>query len=239
MNQGIIVNEKGVTCQFQSMGALDGPGLRYVVFMQGCPLRCIYCHNPETWSTQGQSYTANEVFLKIQRCKSYIFPGGGVTVSGGEPLMQWAFVKELFSLLRQDGIHTALDTSGIGSIAGAREVLNVTDLVICDVKFSTESEYLMYTKGDMKQVFEFLKLAEEIKVPVWIRHVIVPGLTDHPENVEKIRHIANRFSNIEKIELLPFKKLCAKKYEEMRIDFPLKDTEECTEEMLKSLEKLL
>ncbi|NCB41325.1 MAG: pyruvate formate lyase-activating protein [Clostridia bacterium] len=221
------------------MGAVDGPGLRYVVFMQGCPLRCIYCHNPETWNVQGKEYTVSEVFLKIQRCKSYILPGGGVTVSGGEPLMQWAFVKELFSLLRQDGIHTALDTSGIGNITGAREILNVTDLVLCDVKFSTELEYLKYTNGDMKQVLDFLKLTEEMKVPLWVRHVLVPGLTDSSENVKRISHIANGFSNLEKIELLPFKKFCEAKYDAMGIGFPLSKTEECTEDNLKRLERIL
>ena len=222
--------------QFQSMGTLDGPGLRYVVFMQGCPLRCIYCHNPETWAAEGQRYSVQEVMDKILRCKAYIVKGGGVTFSGGEPLLQWNFVKEVFRRLHAEGIHTALDTSGIGDLDGAKELLEWTDLVICDLKFSNEVHYKRYTNGDMRQVLAFLKLTEQMNVPLWIRHVVVPGLTSGADNIERIGQLARRFSNLEKIELLPFRKMCTSKYEMLGIPFPLADTEECSTEMLKALQ---
>lgn len=137
---------KGVINSFQSLGTLDGPGLRYVLFMQGCPLRCINCHNPETWDLAGDRYDLNAVYEKIMRYQQYIGSNGGVTISGGEPLLQWEFVAALFSKLQNSGIHTALDTSGIGHVNGAKEVLKHTNLVLCDLKFSNEEEYLKTAK---------------------------------------------------------------------------------------------
>lgn len=212
--------------QFQSLGAVDGPGLRYVVFMQGCPLRCVYCHNPETWEPGGGgSYTVDQVMEKILRCKAYI-RSGGVTVSGGEPLLQAPFVTELFARLRQEGLHTALDTSGIGDMAGAEALLSVTDLVLCDLKFTTAADYLRYTGGRLDQVLDFLALTEKKQIPLWIRHVVVPGLTADPSYTEEIRRMAARYSNLEMLDLLPFQKLCAGKYEALGIPFPLADTPE-------------
>ncbi len=212
--------------QFQSLGAVDGPGLRYVVFMQGCPLRCVYCHNPETWEPGGGgSYTVDQVMENILRCKAYI-RSGGVTVSGGEPLLQAPFVTELFARLRQEGLHTALDTSGIGDMAGAEALLSVTDLVLCDLKFTTAADYLRYTGGRLDQVLDFLALTEKKQIPLWIRHVVVPGLTADPSYTEEIRRMAARYSNLEMLDLLPFQKLCAGKYEALGIPFPLADTPE-------------
>lgn len=234
-----FIELKGKISQFQSMGTLDGPGLRYVVFMQGCSLRCVYCHNPETWSTEGTGYSVKDVTDRIIRCKEYISQGGGATFSGGEPLLQWRFVKEVFQRLRTEGIHTALDTSGIGDLAGAAELLSVTDLVLCDLKFSNEADYKKYTTGDMGEVLEFLKLTQKANVPLWIRHVVVPGLTDDSKNIEKIGKIARGFSNLEKIELLPFRKLCIAKYEALGVSFPLADTRECANEKLIQLQSML
>lgn len=216
----------GRISQFQSLGTVDGPGLRYVVFMQGCTLRCVYCHNPETWEIEGgEVFTVDEVLEKILRCRSYI-NSGGVTVSGGEPLLQWPFVAELFSRLRQEGLHTALDTSGIGSTAGAEALLSVTDLVLCDLKFATAADYLNCTGGDLDQVLAFLSLAEKKRIPLWIRHVVVPGLTDSPESLGEIRRMASRYSNLERLDLLPFRKLCVSKYEALGVPFPLADVKE-------------
>ena len=220
--------------QFQSLGAVDGPGLRYVVFMQGCPLRCIYCHNPETWSRDGgESYTVDEVLEKILRCRAYL--SGGVTVSGGEPLLQSPFVIELFSRLKQEGLHTALDTSAIGDTTCAEALLSVTDLVLCDLKFATAADYLKYTGGCLDQVLAFLSLTEKKRIPLWIRHVVVPGLTADPAYIGAIRRLAGRYSNLEKIELLPFRKLCTAKYEALGIPFPLAGTPECSRELLDPL----
>lgn len=226
---------KGRINQFQSLGTVDGPGLRYVVFMQGCPLRCVYCHNPETWdSAGGKIYTVDEVLDKILRCRAYL-SSGGVTVSGGEPLLQTAFVTELFTRLRQEGLHTALDTSGIGPSACAEALLSVTDLVLCDLKFATTADYRTYTGGKLEQVLEFLALTEKLGIPLWIRHVAVPGLTADPAYIREIRRLAGSFSNLEKLELLPFRKLCTAKYEALGIPFPLSDTPECSPALLEQL----
>ena len=237
----------GVIHSFQSMGAVDGPGLRYLVFLQGCPLRCVYCHNPDTWAFDAPSalrVPAEQVVKQALRSRTYFKNGGGVTVSGGEALCQWEFVAELFERLHAEGIHTALDTSGIGGglagdgslrDCGARRVLEHTDLVICDIKFPTEELYREKCRGRLSEVLSFLKLTEEMGIPLWVRHVVVPGLTDGEENVRKVKELAKQFKNLEKIELLPFRKLCMAKYEELGIEFPLKDTEECTEGKIREL----
>ncbi len=224
---------------FQTMGAVDGPGVRFVVFLQGCPLHCAYCHNPDTWEPQGgEPYTPQAVCEKILRYRPYL-RHGGVTVSGGEPLMQAPFVAALFRLLHEHRLHTALDTSGIGNLERAREVLADTDLVLCDLKFADADAYLAHCGASFGQVLRFLKLTQAMEVPLWIRHVVVPGLTDAPDQVRQIARIAGRFDNLQKLELLPFRKLCAEKYERMGIPFPLADTPEMGEEALQRLLDLL
>lgn len=225
---------------FQSFGAVDGPGLRFVVFMQGCALRCAYCHNPDTWDLAGgEEYTARAVVEKVMRYQAYFGENGGVTVSGGEPLLQWEFVAELFALLQDAGIQTALDTAGFGSPAGARAVLEHTDLVLCDLKFSQEEEYLRHTGGSLTTVRSFLKQTEKMGIPLWIRHVVVPGLTDGNEQVLKIAELSRRFVNLQRIELLPFRKLCVTKYDELNIPFPLLDYPECPDSEIRRLSALI
>lgn len=234
----------GYIHSFQSLGAVDGPGVRFVVFMQGCPLRCAYCHNPDTWaypeamSARMSAFTVPQVVERILRYKPYI-KNGGVTVSGGEALMQPEFVRELFEALKREGLHTALDTSGIGNIRRAGDVLEVTDLVLADLKFATPGDYKKYCGASMEQVMDFLRLTEQMNVPLWIRHVVVPGLNDTPESIQKIGQLSRSFKNLEKIELLPFKKICMNKYEQMGIEFPLKDYEACSEAAIQQLEQWL
>lgn len=140
----------------QSLGAVDGPGIRYVVFLQGCPLRCVYCHNPDTWAAEGgDTVEADALVQKALRCRAYWGDSGGVTVSGGEPLLQAPFVEEFFAKLQAQGVHTALDTSGVGNLAGAERVLRHTDLVLCDLKFLTQADYLQYCRADLTQVERF------------------------------------------------------------------------------------
>lgn len=230
---------KGKIHSFQSLGAVDGPGLRYVIFMQGCSLCCAYCHNPDTWNTSGEEYSVDAVLKKILRCKPYFAENGGVTVSGGEPLMQWEFVSELFQRLHQEGIHTALDTAGIGDLNGACEVLLHTDLILCDLKFASEAAYRYYCKGEMNAVIAFLKLTEVLCVPLWIRHVVVPQLTDSDAYILKIVALSAQFSNLRKIQLLPFKKMCIAKYDALGINFPLRDYDECTDAAIQKLHQLV
>lgn len=231
---------KGRISSIQSMGAVDGPGLRCVVFLQGCPLRCAYCHNPETWPIEGGEEMELEALLtKIERLRPYLQQGGGVSVSGGEPLLQWEFVAELFAKLQDMGIHTALDTSGVGSLQGASEVLQYTNLVLCDLKFCNEQQFRTYCRGDLRQVYDFLHLTAQRGIPLWIRQVIVPGLNDNKESILSLKEQAKRYSNLEQIELLPFRTLCTAKYEELGIPFPLQGTEDCTAETIRRLDAYL
>ena len=220
----------------QSLGAVDGPGVRYVVFLQGCPLRCAYCHNPDTWDfAGGMEREAAELVKEICRFKPYFGKKGGVTVSGGEPLQQSAFVEELFSLLHKEGIHTALDTSGVGNLEAARRVLEHTDLILGDLKFATPEEYKTHCKADMEKILSFYRLAAELNVPLWVRHVVVPGLNDNLEDLRAIKTLAESFPNLEKIEWLPFHNLCLEKYQQMGIPFPLEGTDNLDDRRLEEL----
>ena len=231
---------KGRIHSIQSLGAVDGPGVRYVVFLQGCPLRCAYCHNPDTWDfAGGTEREAAELVKEIYRFKPYFGTKGGVTVSGGEPLQQAAFVEELFSLLHKEGIHTALDTSGVGDLTAARRVLEHTDLVLGDLKFATPEEYKTHCRADMEKILAFYRLAAEMQVPLWVRHVVVPGLNDTLEDMGKIKALADSFPNLEKIEWLPFHNLCVEKYQSMGIPFPLAGTENMDDQRLDELAQKL
>lgn len=227
---------------FQSMGAVDGPGLRYVVFMQGCPLRCAYCHNPDTWDTNnGTLYKVEEVVKKILRYRPYFQKNGGVTVTGGEPLLQIDFITQLFKRLKEEGIHTALDTSGIGctDMEKIKKVLTYTDLVLCDVKFLSEEEYQKHCRGSFKTVCSFLELMKEQKKPFWVRHVVVPGFTDAKEHIQKLGAFLNQYPDLEKIELLPFRKLCLEKYQALGISFPFEKVPEMKSEDVKKMYQYL
>lgn len=227
---------KGRVHSVQSLGAVDGPGVRYVVFLQGCPLRCAYCHNPDTWDFAGGTQReAAELVKEICRFKPYFGTKGGVTVSGGEPLQQAPFVEELFRLLHEEGVHTALDTSGVGDLEAARRVLEHTDLVLADLKFATSEEYKTYCKADMAKVLAFYQLVSEMKMPLWVRHVVVPGINDTLEDMGKIKALAESFPTLEKIEWLPFHNLCLEKYQQMDIPFPLEGTENMDDRRLEEL----
>lgn len=218
---------KGRIHSFLSMGAVDGPGLRYVVFLQGCPLRCACCHNPDTWNAaDGTEYTVEDVLRRVRRCKPYIYESGGVTVTGGEPLAQPVFTAALLKALRAEGYHTALDTSGAGALAAAREVLAHTDLVLADLKFSSEEGYRAHTGGSLAHTLDFLALTQELDVPLWVRHVVIPGLTDGEAHTRALARMAGQFHNLQKVELLGFRKLCLEKYGAMGVPFPLADTPE-------------
>lgn len=208
----------------QSLGAVDGPGLRYVVFLQGCPLRCAYCHNPDTWDFDGGTeWEASRLVEEILKYRVYFGSRGGVTFSGGEPLAQADFTAECFALLQEKGIHTALDTSGAGNLKKSRRVLEHTDLILGDIKFITPEDYDTYCKGSYEEIQKFFRMAEEMKVPLWVRHVVVPDINDDYSDLERFHREAHKYSNLEKIEWLPFHNLCVEKYEALGIEFPLQN----------------
>lgn len=206
---------------FQSLGTVDGPGVRNVVFLQGCALRCPYCHNPDTWALQaGTSIEAADLLQRVLRYKPYFGQEGGVTVSGGEPLLQAAFVTEFFTLCKAHGISTTLDTAGTRLDEDVLRLLQVTDILLLDLKFSTDAQYRQFIGIPLATVLRFLEAANERKIRIILRQVIVPGINDAPEQIQALGDIATQFAQVEKIELLPFAKLCAEKYETMGISLP-------------------
>lgn len=234
----------GYVSSIQSLGAVDGPGVRCVIFMQGCVLRCKCCHNPETWEFgKGEEYTPERLMGKIRRYVSYFGSEGGVTVSGGEPLCQSEFVTELFKICRQEGINTCLDTSGCLMNDSVRELLDVTDIVLLDYKMTNEQDYYSFSGMHQSAAEEFLKELQKRSKRAWLREVIVPSINDNAESVAKLLRKQKEYPCIEKIELLPFHKACVTKYDELGIKFPLKDIPEATKENVSELfaraEKLL
>ena len=230
----------GNISSIESMGLVDGPGIRYIVFLQGCELRCLYCHNPETWDKdkECQRMTPEELVKKIVRFKSYFGRTGGVTFSGGEPLLQPKFLLECLKLCKKEEINTALDTAGVG-FGDYDEILSYVDLVILDLKAVSEEDYKKITGQPMIRFKKFLADCQRLNKKLWIRQVIVPGINDDEENVKKIKDFVTQLRNVEKVELLPYKTIGVHKYEDLKIKYRLEGVPDMEEERCKELEKLL
>lgn len=231
---------RGRIHSFQSLGTVDGPGVRFVVFMQGCPLRCGCCHNPDTWDLSGgREYEASDVLSRILRCRDYFGKDGGVTVSGGEPLLQAEFVRELFLLCHENGISTCLDTSGCLLDDRVHALLDVTDRVLLDIKYTDEESYRKYVGCSMEKPLFFLDELNRRQIPVWLRQVTIPGKSDDEANILRLREIARSHSCVDKVELLPFRKICQMKYDSMGIPFPFGDIPEPPRELMEKLNGIL
>lgn len=224
----------------QSLGTLDGPGIRFVVFMQGCNLRCGCCHNPDTWLLSGgTTYTALELVQKVLRYQEYFGEKGGITVSGGEPLLQPEFVRELFRLCHEAGINTCLDTSGSILNESCKKLLDETDRVLLDVKYTSDEFYKTYVGCSYELVLKFLSYLNERQIPVTLRQVIIPTLNDHEGNILELKRVAENYPCVDKVELLPFKKICQVKYDNMHLEFPFGHLPVPTKESVTALKKLL
>ena len=223
----------------ETFGLVDGPGVRFVVFMQGCPLRCLFCHNPETWDINKNytEYTPEELVNKMLRYKPYFKTNGGVTFSGGEPLMQKEFLLECLKLCKKNNIHTCIDTAG--SITNIEEVLNYTDLVILDIKGTNKENYKNMTNFNIDNSLKFIEACQKLNKKLWLRIVIVPGINDNTSYMNELIDFIKPINNVEKIELLPYHKLGDHKYEELKINNPLKDTPNMDENKCKDLEEYL
>lgn len=231
---------KGKINSIQTLGTLDGPGVRFVIFLQGCPLRCGCCHNPETWDESGgYEATAEEIFEKVKRYKEYFGKDGGVTVSGGEPLLQAEFVEKLFSLCKEEKIHTCLDTSGCILNEPIKKMLSLTDLVLLDIKYTTDTLYKQHVGCSLSNVLVFLGYLNEIKRDTWLRQVIIPGKNDDEKNFAELKRIAKEHDCVKKCELLAFSKLCSPKYEKLGIPYPFNNIEDISQERLFECQKKL
>ncbi len=218
----------------ESFGTVDGPGLRYVVFTQGCPMRCRYCHNPDTWNPQGGEETPVEDILRDYRKNKEFYAKGGLTVTGGEPLMQPEFVAELFEKAHLEGIHTCLDTSGITFNPAKTEkvdkVLEHTDLVMLDIKHIAPDTHKWLTEQDNVNILAFAKHLESKKIPLWVRHVVVPGITDKPEDLQALGRFIGSLRNLRALDVLPYHTMGVSKYRELGIDYPLEGVEPATKQ---------
>ena len=237
------MNEKeiyGRIHSFQSMGTVDGPGVRFVVFMQGCNLKCGCCHNPDTQNFDGGNlYTPKEVLEKVTRYREYFGTDGGITLSGGEPILQAGFAKELFALCKDVGINTCLDTSGSILTDEVKELLSQTDRVLLDIKYTDDEKYMRYAGIRLAPVLRFLGYLEEKGIKTTLRQVIIPTLNDSEENILRLKEIASSHKTVDKIELLPFKKICKVKYDSLGIKFQFEDLPTPTKEEMQKLNDTL
>ena len=226
----------------ESFGTVDGPGIRFVIFMQGCALKCKYCHNRDTWNINGGTLvSANELINKIERYKAYILPsGGGVTVTGGEPLLQPKFLITLFKELKKRNIPTAIDTSGMVDLTDdIKELLSLTDLVLLDIKHIIDEKCKELVGHSNKQELEFAKYLSDNNIPVWIRQVIVPGITDNEEDLLELKEFINSLKNVKNIELLPYHELGKSKWESLGLDYELEGVPSATKEDIERVKKVL
>ncbi len=226
----------GKVHSIQSLGTVDGPGVRFVVFMQGCNLRCKCCHNPDTWDfSVGTQYTAQELFEKACRYREYFGKNGGVTLSGGEPILQPIFAKEFFKLCKENGINTCLDTSGSILNDDIKSLLDYTDRVLLDVKYTDNTLYVENVGCTLYRVLEFLSYLDEKGIKTTLRQVIIPSVNDSEKNIIKLKEIADAHSCVDSIELLPFRTICQTKYDDMGLEFPFGDIKQCDESTIKRL----
>jgi pyruvate formate-lyase 1-activating enzyme len=231
----------------ESFGAVDGPGLRYVLFMQGCPMRCQYCHNADTWKvTDGKDITVSRVIGDLESYLPFFqASGGGITVSGGEPLLQIDFLTELFQECKRIGVHTAIDTSGAPFsrrphfLEKLDRLLEYTNLILLDIKHINSQKHKIITGHPNDHILDFARYLSDNKIPVWIRHVLVPGLTDFDEDLHQLADFIKTLDNVEKIEVLPYHKLGIYKWENLGLDYPLKDTEPPSKERVENAKTIL
>lgn len=224
---------KGYIHSFETFGTKDGPGIRFVLFLQGCPLRCLYCHNPDTWKQADSKYelSAGEVMSEILKVKAFL-RNGGVTVSGGEPLLQADFITELFKLCNTNGLHTAVDTSGYILNDKVKKVLQYADLVLLDIKHINPEKYKGLTARPLEPTLKFIEYLDEINKPVWLRYVLVPGFTDDEEDLKNWAEFVSKFQNVERVDILPFHQMGIHKWEQIGQQYKLKDIVSPTTEQI-------
>ncbi len=236
---------QGAIHSIETFGSVDGPGIRYVIFLQGCFMRCQYCHNADTWKIGTPTQNASDVLQKALRYKPYWKNKGGITVSGGEPLLQIDFLIELFTLAKKENIHTVLDTSGHPFTFGQpffskfQKLMNVCDLVLLDIKHIDPRKHQILTSKSNENILQLAKYLSDIKKPVWLRHVLVPQINDDDDSLIQLDAFVQTLQNVERFEVLPYHTLGAYKWEKLGLDYPLKNILPPTQEQLDHANKCL
>lgn len=238
-------NIKGYVHSLESFGSVDGPGVRFVVFLQGCALRCKFCHNPETWHSGGEEWNASDLFQKVYRYRNYWGKDGGITVSGGEPLLQIDFLIEFFKLAKQKGIHTAIDTAGQPFsdnpewLAKFEKLMEYTDLVILDLKMMDSEGHKALTGKDNSNILSMAQWLSGHNKAMWIRHVLVPDLTDDVNDLENMHRFISELKTVKKVEILPYHILGLAKWISLGIDYPLDGVPTPTKEQIAVVNEIL
>ena len=226
---------------FESLGAVDGPGIRFIIFMQGCSLQCQYCQNRDTWDIHGgTTYTVEQVLEKVRKYKNYIMPNGGVTISGGEPLLQPHFLIALLQELKKEGIHTCIDTSGSFTITTTlQEVIDLTDLFLLDIKCIDDEKCLSLTGISNQKELAFAHYLSDHHKSMWIRQVLIPGITDKEEDLIHLREFITTLKTVERVEFLPYHDLGKFKWNELHLNYPLEGVRTANQEDVKRAQKIL
>lgn len=238
--------QRGFIHSIESFGSVDGPGIRFLIFLQGCPMRCQFCHNPDSWKTGvGEEWYADDLLDKAERFRSYWGDNGGITVSGGEALLQIDFLLELFEKAHQRGINTCLDTSAqLFTQKGVffekfERLMQVTDTILLDIKHIDDEEHRKLTRHSNQNILDCARYLSDIKKPVWIRHVLIPGITDKDEYLVQLRDFLKTLDNIQRIDVLPYHTMGIYKYEKLGIDYPLKDVNPPSTERVENAKRIL
>ena len=237
---------KGFIHSIETCGTVDGPGLRYVIFLQGCPMRCQYCHNPDTWEPGvGEQMTVDEALKSFYNNRAF-YRNGGVTVTGGEPMMQMDFLIELFTKLHADGVHTCLDTSGIMFQPSnkvfkekAEKLFEVTDLVMLDIKHIDDEKHKVLTSHSNEKILAFAKYIDNKGIDIWIRHVIVPGITLYQEYLQRLGEFMATLKHVKALDVLPYHTMGKAKYQNLGMEYPLGNTREATKEEAKAAKNII
>ena len=236
----------GYIHSIESFGSVDGPGVRYIIFFAGCPLRCKFCHNPDTWDIKkGTKREARELIEESLSCRNYWGKHGGITVSGGEPLMQIDFLCELFIEAKKEGINTCIDTSGSPFTREGEwfktfeNVMRCTDLLLMDIKHIDVEEHKKLTGKANDNIIDMFRHLDEIQKPIWIRHVLVPGISDNDEYLKKTRDFIRTLHNVQRVEILPYHTLGVSKYKDLSIPYPLEGTNSPTSDRVENAKRIL
>ncbi len=237
---------KGYIHSIETFGSVDGPGVRFLIFLQGCPMRCQFCHNPDSWAlNKNNEMTADELLDKAERYRSYWGEEGGITVSGGEALLQIDFLIELFSKAHERGINTCLDTSAQPFtrnekwFAKFEQLMTYTDTILLDIKHIRDDEHIKLTRWTNQNILDCAQYLSDIQKPVWIRHVLIPDITDKDEYLQELADFLKTLHNIERVDVLPYHTLGIYKYEKLGKDYPLKDVEIPTKERIENANRIL